>query len=162
MRQVIVATCGLLISLSSIAAGPNFDAETSQITKTIGCHNPKVQPGYGLPKAPLYICHLGENEYRKVFVNDDGGGRVRNIKIMWDDRTKSMPPLPPVHAEKAEARAMLDAVLTRYAPDHRDRVKQVFLNAKQSAQFESAAYRMEFLYSNGPSMDERLLVLTPK
>lgn len=155
-------SCLLLASSSAIAAAPDFESVTAHITKIIECPNPRIQPGYGTPKTPLYICYLGVDEYRKVFINDDGSGRIKNIKLMWDDRTKSMPPLPPVHAEKAEAKVMLEAVLKTYAPDVKDQVVKAFFLTKKSAKFDSAKYRIEFLYSQGPSMDERLLVLTPK
>lgn len=144
------------------AAPPGFEPETARITKTIGCPHPKVQTGYGAQQTPLYICYLGKNEYRKVFINDDGNGRVKNIKLMWDDRTKSIPSLPSVHAEEKEAKAMLVAVLTHYAPSIRDQVVNLFFSAKKGAKFDTETYSIEFLYSQGPSMDERLLVLTPK
>lgn len=155
-------SCLLLASSSAIAAAPDFESVTAHITKIIECPNPRIQPGYGTPKTPLYICYLGVDEYRKVFINDDGSGRIKNIKLMWDDRTKSMPPLPPVHAEKTEAKGMLEAVLKTYAPDVKDQIVKAFFLTKKPAKFDSAKYRIEFLYSQGPSMDERLLVLTPK
>ena len=95
----------LFLSSHAVAAAPNFKLETSKVTKAIGCKNPKIQPGYGTPKTPLYICLFSEEDYLEVLMNDDGKGQVRNIKFIWDDRTKAATPLtPPVHAKKAEAK----------------------------------------------------------
>lgn len=161
MTKVILYIALLLASSNAVAEAPNFKSATDHITAIIGCRNPIIQSGYSSPKAPLYICYLGIDDYRKVFINDDGSGRIKNIKLMWDDRTKSIPPLPPIHAEKANAKNMLDTVLKIYAPDVKNNVIKAFFLTKKPAKFESKNYHIDFIYSKGPSVDERLLVLTP-
>jgi hypothetical protein len=163
MKLTFTIAIFLFISSHALAAAPNFELETSRLTKAIGCKNPKIQPGYTIPKAPLYICMVSDRDYLETFVNDDGSGNVKNIKLVWDDRTKARPPAtPPVHARKTEAKAMLDAILKLYAPDARPLILNAFFNLKKSASFDSAKFRIEFTYSKGPAIDERQLILNPK
>lgn len=153
----------LFVSSHAVAAAPNFELETNRLTKAIGCENPKILPGYTTPKAPLYICMVSDRDYLEVFVNDDGGGHVKNIKLVWDDRTEARLPLtPPVHARKTEAKAMLDAILKLYAPDARPLILNAFFNLKKNTSFDSAKFRIEFTYSKGSAIDERQLILNPK
>lgn len=132
----------------------SFTVETKAIADTLKCPNPKVTKTAGMPD--LWGCILPGAEVMKVFVNASAGGRVENVKIMWNDWTKDVG--YGVHTDKAIAEAWVTALATRYAPLKIQEVLDAF-RGKSDAVISGDGVSLEYTYFRGPAIDERLITV---
>ena len=109
----------------------------------------------------LYSCIGGKAETVKFFVNEmpNSGGRVKNVKFLWNDYTKNVG--EGTHADAAIAKQWAGHLADMYAPTHKAQVMKVFLGNK-NAVVESATHVLTYTYSKGPAADERMFVVTKK
>ncbi|EHA17006.1 hypothetical protein HAL1_03227 [Halomonas sp. HAL1] len=108
----------------------------------------------------LYGCIQGKAETVKWFINEiPDTGRVENIKLMWNDWFKNIG--YGLHADKREAEKALEALIQMYAPQKASEVQQTFW-ANSNKTIESDGFVLKYTYSRGPSIDERLIVVTSK
>lgn len=155
--MAVLASLPMAFPVSSVASGLNFDETVNNMNGILKCKSPKISPPWYDGGGRLYGCVAGKEQTAKVFVNEDGQtNNVENIKIMWNDWTKG-----PVHADKKVAQRMLSAVLDKYLPEHKKRLLTVFEERTGTA-FEAEKFSIEYRFTKGPAIDERLIILTPK
>ena len=155
MRRIAIVGLGL-ITAGNTRAFEDFKTESARVSAEIACPKPKVNQGAGLDA--LYMCIGGHSETVKVFINaDDGEVGVHNLKFMWNDWTKDIG--YGVHADAAIAKAWLAALATRYAPHQVAEVVDVFFSDR-GATIRNDMYVLTYTYRVGPSIDERMIVIT--
>lgn len=137
----------------------SFQEEADRATKELNCFNAKItpaSPGFGA----LYGCIAGPAETVKFFINEaEDTGKVKNIKLMWNDWFVDIG--YGKHADKNVAEAYVQAFSRLYAPKIEKKLTSIFFS-NSDATMEVGDYRIAYTYSRGPKIDERLLVLTPK
>ncbi len=136
-----------------------FSAESNNASKALKCQRPKVTPAsYGM--GALYGCIQGKAETVKWFINEvTDTGRVANVKLMWNDWFKNTG--YGVHADKQEAEKALNALIQMYAPQKGQVIEQAFWGSSNKT-IETDYFIMEYTYSRGPAIDERLFIVTSK
>ena len=152
----VLFTAGPGLRAEPASLGP-FRQEVGALQKAVACtgKTTPASPSYGL--GALWGCIKGRAETAKLFVNErPGTGYVENVKVMWNDWYKDRG--YGVHADRAEARAILDAVLTRYAPSRKQEVVSAFF-ANSGRVFQEGPILLRYSYRRGPAIDERLLVI---
>jgi hypothetical protein len=147
----------LIFMLSACSRTTDFEIEYSNITVAINCENPKITPK-GKYTGALYSCIGGNAETVKVFVNESGGS-VKNIKFMWNDWTKDLG--DGIHADKILAESWLSKISSLYAEGLERQVKSIFFS-DVSQKLETPNYVLEYRYTKGPAIDERLYIVTAK
>jgi len=154
-------TVGLAAALASMAAGAfeGFNSEGASINAAVSCHETSFNEGTG-PWGDLFSCLGGVARTVKVFVNEEPGtGEVENVKIMWNDHTRDTG--YGLHADAGIARAWVGSLAARYAPRQVGAVMDAFFSSRNQV-ITSERYRLEYAYSRGPSIDERLLLVTER
>lgn len=153
-----LAATKLALTRADSSASRSFDREADRITQAIKCRRPKITPpGYDL--GYLYGCVSGSAETVKVFVNEVAGtGKVKNIKIMWNDWFQDGG--WGVHADQTEARRIAETVLNLYDPAQSERFLKAFF-ANSDTAVTGLAHSFNYTYRRGPKIDERLIVITP-
>ncbi|MCG8613584.1 MAG: hypothetical protein MI864_23985, partial [Pseudomonadales bacterium] len=150
----------LLVSGKVFGAGfQSFSSESSAATKALNCRNSNITPAsFGM--GALYGCIQGKAETVKWFINEvPDTGRVKNIKLMWNDWFKNIG--YGLHADKREAEKALKALIQMYAPQKAKEVQQAFWGNSNKT-IESDGFVLNYTYSRGPAIDERLIVVTSK
>ncbi len=149
----------LFISPICAANSLSFKKETTRATSLLKCSHPIIAPA-SEGQGALYSCVAGSAETVKFFINEnEKTGHVENIKLIWNDGfTKSGYGL---HADQNQAQAFVKTFSQLYAPQlERKLISAFFSNAP--AHFNTENYFIEYTYSRGSEVDERLLILTPK
>lgn len=147
-----------LISTNSIAFN-DFDSESKKVTKNIGCIKPKIMAGSS-NWGKLYTCITGSAETVKFFINETPGtNKVKNVKFMWNDWSKDTG--YGIHADSKMAKAWAATLATMYAPLQVEAVINAFKSNK-SRVIKSDDYILEYTFTRGPAIDERLIVVTKK
>lgn len=156
MIHYLVLTAVILASAPALAADfQSFNAETTAVSDTINCPQPKVTKTSGMPD--IWGCILPGAEVLKVFVNAADSGGVENIKIMWNDWTRDTG--YGVHTDKAMAEAWVTALATRYASTQVQEVLTAF-RGTTAVTIKGDGVSLEFTYYKGPAIDERLITVT--
>lgn len=141
-----------------VQANTEFQAEIERVSGKIQCDTKKVVPasdGWGA----LFSCISGPTETSKFFINEDlATGKVKSIKFLWNDWFKDVG--YGLHADKAVAAKMLASVLTLYPIQQSAELRSAF-SAKKNRNFKSESATFEYTFDRGPSIDERMIVITP-
>ena len=138
----------------------SFTKERMKVSAYLGCTNPRINEGskdYGA----LYSCIGGKAETVKFFVNErpNSGGKVKNVKFLWNDYTKDLG--YGLHADAAVAKRWAMHLADMYAPDKSKDVLRAFAGKKNEI-IESATHVLAYTYHRGPAADERMYVVTKK
>lgn len=151
--------------LTKVAADSKSDSVISflDIAETIAeefnCSESKVTQGNDY-LGDLYGCVGGTAETIKIFVNEiPRTGEVENIKFIWNDWTLDKG--YGVHADKQKAKEWLQQFLALYAPDTTKNVAEVFFGSSND-KIETKSRVFQYTYRQGPSVDERKLVVSEK
>lgn len=138
----------------------SFTTERTKISSYLACAKSRINQASGGLGA-LYSCIGGNAETVKFFVNEmpNSGGRVKNVKFLWNDYTKNIG--EGIHADAATAKQWAGRLADMYAPKHKAQVLKVFLG-NQNAVVESATHVLTYTYSKGPAADERMFIVTKK
>jgi hypothetical protein len=168
--QLVAVVFGLL-SVSVVVGAPlaelqpensfiSFSAERRKVSSYLACTKPRMNQASGGFGA-LYSCIGGKAETVKFFVNElpNSGGRVKNVKFLWNDYTKNVG--EGVHADAAVAKQWAGHMAAMYAPTQKSQVLKAFLGNKNTV-IESATHVLTYTYSKGPTVDERMFVVTKK
>lgn len=158
-----VSVCAIALAFLFLPQAPQafegFNSESAAIDAAVTCHAENLTEGGG-PWGDLFACLGGVHETVKVFVNEEPGtGRVENVKIMWNDYTRDVG--QGVHTGASIARAWVAALAVRYAPRQVEAVTNAFFSNRNRI-ITSQRYRIEYTHSEGPAIDERLLVVTAR
>lgn len=150
---------GLIFVLASCSSdgGNEFTREYNRITESISCVNPEIIPADELSGA-LYSCIGGAGETIKVFVNE-ANGKVQNTKFMWNDWTKDLG--YGIHADYGLAKSWLSKISPIYAQGYESQVEAMFFSELNQS-LKTPNYLLEYRYTKGPSMDERLYIITSR
>lgn len=138
----------------------SFNTESKKVSAYLACTKPRMNQGSGSLGA-LYSCVGGKAETVKLFINEmpSSGGRVKNIKFLWNDYTKNVG--EGIHADSVIAKLWAGHLADMYAPADKEQVLKVFLGNKNSV-IQSATHVLTYTYSKGPTADERMFVITKK
>lgn len=138
----------------------SFSTERTKVSSYLACAKPRINQASG-DLGALYSCIGGKAETVKFFVNEmpNSGGRVKNVKFLWNDYTKNIG--EGIHADVAIAKQWAGHLADMYAPRQKAQVLKVFLGNK-NAVVESATHVLTYTYSKGPAVDERMFVVTKK
>ena len=138
----------------------SFINERTKISSYLACAKPRINQASG-DLGALYTCVGGKAETVKFFVNEmpNSGGRVKNVKFLWNDYTKNVG--QGTHADAAIAKQWAEYLADLYAPTRKAQVIRIFLGNK-NAVVESATHVLTYTYSKGPAADERMFVVTKK
>jgi hypothetical protein len=138
----------------------SFTIERTKISAYIACPKARINQASG-NLGSLYSCIGGKAETVKFFANEmpNSGGRVKNVKLLWNDFTKNVG--EGTHADAAIAKQWAGHLADMYAPTHKTQVMKVFLGNK-NAVVESATHVLTYSYSKGSAADERMFVVTKK
>lgn len=138
----------------------SFTTERTKVSAYLACPKARMNQASG-DLGALYSCIGGKAETVKLFVNEmpNSGGRVKNVKLLWNDYTKNVG--EGTHADAAIAKQWAGHLADMYAPTHKAQVMKVFLGNK-NAVIESATHVLTYTYSKGPAADERMFVVTKK
>lgn len=99
----------------------------------------------------------GDQQTAKVFVNEQGStGTIKDITVMWNDWTEGT-----IHADKKDALVMLGMVVGKYVPEKKKEIINLFAK-KKGKKLETENFHIEYTFTKGPAIDERLITLTPK
>lgn len=170
LARTAAITSGLLAASTAVAAPiaqlqpensfASFVTEQTKVSSYLACAKPRIIQASG-DLGALYSCIGGRAETVKFFVNEmpNSGGRVKNIKFLWNDYTKNVG--NGIHADAAIAKQWAGYLADMYAPTHKGQVMKVFLGNK-NAIVESATHLLTYTYSKGPAADERMFVVTKK
>ncbi|WP_273793487.1 hypothetical protein [Brucella anthropi] len=135
----------------------SFEKESVAVGDLIKCPKERMTKTPGFPD--LWGCIWPGAEVVKVFINEDGSGGVKNVKVMWNDWTRDVG--YGVHTDAEMARAWLAALATRYAPEAVEDVLLTFDSASNKT-IESDTHRLVYTYEKGPAIDERLFTISAK
>lgn len=139
-------------------ARTEFQTEVDRVSWKIQCDTKKVVPasdGFGA----LFSCISGPAETSKFFINEDvATGKVKSIKFLWNDWFKDVG--YGLHADSAVAAKMLESVLVLYPSQQSAELRSAF-SAKKNRNFKSESATFEYTFDRGPSIDERMIVITP-
>lgn len=156
---VLIASGSLMLPATSAGAGEfkSFSEESQRVSQAIGCPKPKVTPADSFSGA-LYGCIMGKAETAKFWINEEPGkpGVVQNIKVMWNDWFKDLG--YGIHADRKQAEAMVNAMADLYVPKLKNELLKAFAGST-GKRWTSELYEVEFRYTRGPAIDERLLIL---
>jgi hypothetical protein len=129
--------------------------------KFVECPAPNYTSGNG-SFGDLYTCIVGQAQTVKVFINETPGTiNLKNVKLMWNDWTERLSYNAPIHADKAYALDYVTKFAKLYAPALSKQLTAAFVG-NVNLTFDTPSYRIDYTYSHGPSIDERMLVVTPK
>lgn len=141
------------------AAPPEFSKTVAVVNKSVKCNQAKTTPasdGFGA----LYGCVSGAASTAKIFINEEAGtGKVKNIKIMWNDWF--LEGGYGVHPDHIEAHSFVDAVTKMFVPSISKKLQANFIGQDQ-AEYDADGYKAIYSYHRGPKIEERLITLTPK
>jgi len=167
----IAAIASGLFSFSTVIGAPfaellpensfvSFTTERTKVSSYLACAKPRMNQASG-DLGALYSCIGGKAETVKFFINEmpNSGGRVKNIKFLWNDYTKNVG--EGIHADSAIAKQWAGHLADMYAPAHKEQVLKVFLGNK-NAVVQSATHVLTYTYSKGPAADERMFVVIKK
>lgn len=160
MKNVLVTMLLFLVlnTTNSYAKFSNFQIEGQQMAELLKCKNAKISKTEGLPD--LWSCIWPQAEVVKVFINGkEDNVSVENIKVMWNDWTKDVG--YGVHTDKEKAEEWVKSIAEKYAPNQISKVLDVFRGSATKT-IESEGYVITYTYEPGPSIDERLLIITAK
>jgi hypothetical protein len=136
-----------------------FREECRLLRKRVSCRNTTVLPAdrdYGA----LFSCIEGVGKTVKLFVNEEKGtGRVRNIKLIWNDWRKDMG--EGVHTDRAEAFRVLKGISSIYAPGERDALEAAF-SGNINRTIITERFSIRYTFQRGPAIDERMVVITER
>jgi hypothetical protein len=155
VSTVVVAV--FTIATPAFAGFDDFGAETAAISALVQCPAPKITTTPGLPD--LYGCIFPGAEVMKVFVNANDNGGVENVKVMWNDWTRDVG--YGVHTDKEIAEGWASAIATKYAPEQVADVLEAFRGTTNKV-IDNDRFSLAYTYDVGPSIDERLIVITEK
>jgi hypothetical protein len=138
----------------------SFATERTKVSSYLACTKPRMLQASGSLGA-LYSCVGGKAETVKFFINEmpNSGGRVNNVKFLWNDYTKNVG--EGIHADSVIAKQWAGHLARMYAPTYEEQVLKVFLGNKNSV-VQSATHVLTYTYSKGPTADERMFVITKK
>lgn len=154
MKIIRIAVTAAFIANPALAFD-SFNDEISKVSHEIKCNTGKVSKESGLPD--LWGCILPGAEVLKVFINEDGSGGVKNVKIMWNDWTRDTG--YGVHTDREIAMAWVSAISTIYAPESVEEVMKAF-SGDSDVRISGDGYSMSYTYFRGPAIDERLITIT--
>ena len=141
-----------------VQAKTEFQNEVDRASGEIQCDTKKVVPASD-DWGALFSCISGANETSKFFINEDPAtGKVKSVKFLWNDWFKDVG--YGLHADSAVAEKMLDSVLALYPSQQSGELRSAF-SATRNRNFESENATFEYTYNRGPSIDERMIVITP-
>ena len=158
MKKLILVAA--LAAMTSGAQALNFNKEADATTELLDCKNPKISAPWG-DGGRLYRCVEGRSKTVKLFINegDRSNRKVKNIKLMWNDWAKDMGAGDPIHADKALAQKWVKKIANRYAPKEAREVLVTFFGLK-SRFIVSDRYVIQYRFTPGPAINERLLIIT--
>lgn len=138
----------------------SFTIERTKVSEYVACPKGRINQASGNMGA-MYSCIGGKAETVKFFVNEmpNSSGRVKNVKLLWNDYTKNVG--EGIHADAVIAKQWAGHLADMYAPTHKAQVMKAFLGNK-NAVVESATHVLTYSYSKGPAADERMFVVTKK
>ena len=141
------------------AAPPDFNKTVSSVNKSVKCGQAKTTPAsYGM--GDLYSCISGAASTAKIFINEDvGTGKVKNIKIMWNDWFQDGG--YGLHPDHMEAHSFVDAVTNMFIPSASKKLQANFFD-KTPTEYQANGFNAVYSYHRGPKIEERLITLTPK
>jgi hypothetical protein len=138
----------------------SFTTERTKVSSYLACTKSRMNQASG-DLGALYSCIGGKAETVKIFISEmsNSGGRVKNVKFLWNDYTKDVG--EGIHADAAIAKQWAGYLADMYAPNHKTHVLKVFLGNKSTV-VESATHVLTYSYSKGPVANERMFVVTKK
>ncbi|MGP5141153.1 hypothetical protein ACTXPD_05235 [Vreelandella alkaliphila] len=158
-RKLVLCALGIILMIGSALAADfqSFTSESGEATEALDCRNPKItSASFGMGE--LYGCVQGTAETVKWFINEvPNTGRVDNVKLMWNDWFKDVG--YGLHADKQKAEQALKALIQMYAPNKEEEVEEAFWG-NSNRTIASDGFVLEYTYSRGPAIDERLIVVT--
>lgn len=98
---------------------------------------------------------MGKGQTAKFFINEQDG-KVKNIKVMWNDWTKDIG--NGVHIDKAIAEFMVSTLSVLYAKSLKEELLKTF-RGKIGAEFKHGYLSFSYTYNQGPAIGERLIVV---
>lgn len=78
---------------------------------------------------------------------------------MWNDWTKDLG--DGMHADSELAKSWLSTISKIYAQGYEGQVQSIFFS-KSNCKLKTPDYSFEYRYTEGPSIDERLYIITPR
>ncbi len=152
-----------LLSVPAIAQNGGFHSfivESTRATEALNCRSPELTEGNTVFGA-LYGCIQGRAETAKFFINEDADqpDRVSNVKVIWNDWHYDTG--YGLHADSVEAAGMIEALASLYAPKLTEHLIDVF-NGDVDRIIDGIGFRFEFTFFHGPSIDERMIVVTER
>lgn len=135
-----------------------FDNVVNELGRSLKCTHSAVSPSWSAGGGREYGCVSGAQQTAKVFVREQGNtGKVADIQVMWNDWSKGST----VHADKKEALTMLGQVLDKYVPERKEPILSQF-KKNSGKKLETDRFFIEYSFTKGPAIDERLVTITPK
>lgn len=136
-----------------------FQEETMRVTKALNCTNPGIMPADSNSGA-LYSCITGSAKTVKFIINETKNtGKVENVKLIWNDRFLELG--HGIHTDKMEAAKYVKVFASLYEPTAEKLLMSVFFSNMDTI-MELNNKRIEYTYTRGLSIDERMLIFTPK
>lgn len=146
------------VAQTAVEGAMDFDTEWRALDAAVGCGYGKVTDAqFGMGR--LYGCIEGAAETAKLFINEepDRAGRVKNIKVMWNEWKSGT---ADAGADRREVSKLARAVMRRYAANLEDVVVEAYWGQSPKA-FESGGIRFEYRWTPGPGINEHLLTVVP-
>ena len=136
----------------------SFNEEVRRVDKAVSCTNLGIVPPIG-GSGRLYGCIMGFAQTAKFFINESeaNDNTVQDIKVMWNDWWKDSG--YGQHADEAEAFMMVGALARLYAPNLMPELLDAF-RGRNNQVFHSGAFRIEYRFTPGRAINERLLIVT--
>lgn len=138
----------------------SFEEEVRRVDSATSCTDPGTVPAMA-GDGRLYGCIMGLARTAKFFINERGDrdNAVENIKVMWNDWWKDIG--YGQHADQAEAVMMVGALAQLYAPELMPELLSTF-RSRTNQVLHSNAFTIEYRFTRGPAIDERLLTVSER
>ncbi|MET3999848.1 hypothetical protein [Marinobacterium sp. MBR-109] len=152
----------LALSLFSTAAYgfDTFNHESNRMTHLLSCDNPKYIPSSKYANK-LYSCIGGKSDSVKIFINADSDQKsIKNIKFMWNEYTTTKIPGINMQDGKNIAHDWLIKISDHYFPTHKNKILKKFFSEKNNFEFTDGRYLIKYTFFEGPSINERLLIIS--
>ena len=133
----------------------NYGHAVDKINSALNCIKPKGVSGLGTA-GDLFVCKVGDEV--TLYVNQNlGNNTVKSIKLIWNDYTRDVG--YGVHAGAAAAKNAATKLGDMYGLTEPGQLA-VLLSSADSGELKSETHAFSYTYRQGPSIDERMLMIT--
>ena len=133
----------------------NYGHAVDQINSTLNCIKPKGVSGLGTA-GDLFVCKVGEEVTLYVNQNLDNN-TVKSIKLIWNDYTRDVG--YGVHAGTAAAKNAATKLGRMYGLAEPEQLA-ILMSSEDGAELKSETHAFAYTYRQGPSIDERMILIT--